>query len=268
MNTLRQRLASAVVECQAADLGLRVTGESDLRAAVADTELGVALGEQFSRAAERDPHQFREQPADPVTAYGLDGIDIDWEYPDPVGSSSANFSLLMQELCGALHGQGKLCSAAVVATGWTAAGVGSDVLSAVDYLTLMAYDGGNGADHSPYSYAVASLNYWLGRGLPAAKAILGVPFYGRPSWEGYATIVARDAQAPYKDVSNGVYYNGLDTIKAKTALGMQRGGGVMIWELAQDTADETTSLLNAIWSVIGAATIDPAPTPPPTPTSR
>jgi GH18 family chitinase len=203
-----------------------------------------------------------------VTAYGLDGIDVDWEYPDPFGSSSANFSLLMQELCGALHGQGKLCSAAVVATGSTAAGVGTDVFAAVDYLTLMAYDGGSGADHSPYSYAVASLDYWLGRGLPPAKAILGVPFYGRPSWEGYATIVARDPQAPYKDVSSGVYYNGLDTIKAKTALAMQRGGGVMIWELAQDTADEATSLLNAIWSVIGPATIDPAPTPSPTPASR
>src|SRR5262249_39132128 len=119
------------------------------------------------------------------------------------------------------------------------------VFGYVDYVNLMAYDGDAGAGHAPYALAVASFDYWLGRGLPARKANLGIPFYGPPSWESYAHISARDAQAPYKDVANGVYYNGIATIKQKTQLAIDRGGGVMIWNLSQDTCD-ATSLLSAI----------------------
>jgi chitinase len=185
-----------------------------------------------------------------VKEHGLDGVDMDWEYPDP-GPSSDNFTLLMRELCGALRAQGKLCTAAVAATGRHGDGIGNEVFGQVDFLNLMAYDGGNGEAHSPYSYAVASLDYWLGRGLQKQKAILGVPFYGRPSWERYWTIVARDPQAPGKDVSNGVHYNGRDTMQRKARLATERGGGVMIWELSQDSADPKTSLLAVLAGVLG-----------------
>ena len=185
-----------------------------------------------------------------VGAHGLDGVDVDWEYPDP-GASSENFALLMSELCGALHAQGKLCTAAVAATGRHGDGIASEVFAEVDFLNLMAYDGGNGEAHSPYSYAVASLDYWLGRGLPKQKAVLGVPFYGRPSWERYWAIVARDPQAPDKDVSNDVHYNGRDTLRRKARLANERAGGVMIWELSQDTADEKTSLLAVLAAALG-----------------
>jgi GH18 family chitinase len=42
-----------------------------------------------------------------------------------------------------------------------------------------------------------------------------------------------------------IRYNGLDTIRKKTALAARKGGGIMIWELSQDTGD-ATSLLKAI----------------------
>jgi chitinase len=185
-----------------------------------------------------------------VKTHGLDGVDMDWEYPDR-GASSENFTLLMRELCGALHAQAKLCTAAVAATGRHGDGIASEVFGLVDFLNLMAYDGGNGEAHSPYAYAVATLDYWLGRGLPAEKAVLGVPFYGRPSWQRYSAIVARDPEAPGKDVSGEVHYNGRDTVRRKARLALERGGGVMIWELAQDTADDSTSLLAALAAVFG-----------------
>jgi GH18 family chitinase len=204
--------------------------------------------------------------------YNLDGIDIDWEYPDP-GASGTNYTRLMQQLCTALHGRGKLCTAAVVAQGGTGGGIQSAVFSQVDYLMIMAYDGGTGAANSPYSYAVSSLDYWLGRGLPASKAVLGVPFYGRGStwsaYRGYNAIVALDAQAPFKDQSGGYHYNGIATMKRKTQLARDRASGVMIWEMSQDTRD-STSLLRAIREALGPSptptpTTTPTPTPTPTP---
>ena len=42
-----------------------------------------------------------------------------------------------------------------------------------------------------------------------------------------------------------VYYNGIPTIKAKAALALHKAGGIMIWQLLQDAADNN-SLLSAI----------------------
>jgi chitinase len=61
--------------------------------------------------------------------------------------------------------------------------------------------------------------------------------------------VSWDAQAPYKDNVGDVYYNGIPTIQAKARLALGQGGGVMIWELTQDTQG-ATSLLNAIAQVL------------------
>lgn len=175
-----------------------------------------------------------------VNQYGLDGVDIDWEYPDQ-GASANNFVALMTQLSSALHAQGKLLTAAVVGTGGES--ILSSVFSQVDFLNLMAYDF-NSYDHSTYNYASQSLAYWKGKGLPAAKAILGVPFYGRPSWESFATLIGRGA-SPYADTYNGVGYNGITTIKSKTDLAYTQGGGIMMWELSQDAVG-TYSLLSAI----------------------
>jgi hypothetical protein len=161
----------------------------------------------------------------------------------------------MQQLCSTMHSSGRQCSAAVAASGGNANTVPAAVFGYVDHLNLMAYDGGGGPNHSPYSYAVSTMNYWLGRGLPPAKAILGVPFYGRATnfstSEDYRAIVARDPGAPTRDLSNGIYYNGIPTIQAKTDLAKQRGGGVMFWEIAGDTTSQSTSLLSAISARLG-----------------
>ncbi|SFE06691.1 Por secretion system C-terminal sorting domain-containing protein [Chitinophaga sp. CF118] len=177
-----------------------------------------------------------------VNQYGLDGADIDWEYPD-AGASANNYVTLMTQLSSALHAKGKLLTAAVVGTG--GASILSSVFSQVDFLTLMAYDYNN-YDHSTYTYASQSVNYWKGRGLPAAKAILGVPFYGRPSWSSYATLVNSGA-SPYADTFNGNGYNGITTIKKKVDLAYDQAGGIMIWELSQDLPSSSPySLLSAI----------------------
>ena len=179
-----------------------------------------------------------------VNQYGLDGVDIDWEYPDG-GASANNYVTLMTQLATEMHNRGKLLTAAVVGTG--GASILNAVFNVVDFLNLMAYDYNN-FDHSTYSYAQQSMSYWRGRGLPQSKCVLGVPFYGRPSWETFAQLVARGAN-PYADVFNGVGYNGITTIKSKTNLAFDQGNGVMIWELSGD-ATGANSLLSAIHEVV------------------
>ncbi|UII22859.1 glycosyl hydrolase family 18 protein [Fulvivirga ligni] len=189
-----------------------------------------------------------------VSQYNLDGVDMDWEYPRE-GNEPQNYELMMQELGAALHSNGKILTAAVVASGWNADGILSGVFDDIDFLNIMAYDGGDGASHSPYSYAVTALDYWLGRGLPASKAVLGVPFYGRPTWRAYNVLIAAGAN-PNQDVFEGTYYNGIPTIKSKTQLALDRASGIMIWEISQDTQDQT-SLLSAIDEELGDCNNNP-----------
>jgi GH18 family chitinase len=183
-----------------------------------------------------------------INTFGLDGVDIDWEYPDP-GTSGNNFTALMGQLSSTLHGQGKLLTAAVVSGGGTANGVQPAVFGYVDWLNIMAYDGGS--PHAGYDWSIQSANGWKARGLPANKTVLGVPFYSRPGYLTYSQIVAMNpANANVDCINSGGQqcYNGIPTIKRKTTWAMANGGGIMNWELSQDTAG-ATSLVSAIYEV-------------------
>ncbi|PWK81474.1 GH18 family chitinase [Lentzea atacamensis] len=188
-----------------------------------------------------------------VNQYNLDGVDMDWEYPDP-GVEGDNFTLLMRQLGDALHSRGKLLTAAVVSEGSVANGVQPAVFGIVDWLNIMAYDGGS--PHANYDWSINSVNFWKNRGLPASKAVLGVPFYSRPTYISYRDLVAQDPANANRDCYNGNCYNGLPTIRRKTTWAMSNAGGVMNWELSQDTTN-STSLLNAIWETASGGNPNP-----------
>ena len=67
----------------------------------------------------------------------------------------------------------------------------------------------------------------------------------------YKEILAKDSSAYNKDTSNGMAYNGIPTIKKKCQYVKDNGyGGIMIWELGQDSTTTKYSLLNAIKEVL------------------
>jgi GH18 family chitinase len=186
-----------------------------------------------------------------VDEFGLDGADIDWEYPDP-GASAEAFLALMSELRSAL-GNDSLLTAAVAAVSPSADGVLPDVFDTVDFLNVMAYDGGEPA-HSPMSYAEEALDHWADLGLTPEQTVLGVPFYSRPAEVSYRELVETDLAAAEVDEfdwhGSPQNYNGLATIRAKTDLALRRASGIMIWTVADDTTDDT-SLLRVIRETIG-----------------
>ncbi|KAF7351122.1 Glycoside hydrolase family 18 protein [Mycena sanguinolenta] len=140
-----------------------------------------------------------------VSTFGLDGIDIDWEYPNQAGagnpfnpSDSANLLLLLTSLRAAL-GTSKIISAAVTDLPW----VGSDGNPLTDmsayaaqmtYANLMNYDifgdwspapGPNaplgnlcGTSTQPQYSAEAAFSQWTAAKFPASKLLLGLPLYG------------------------------------------------------------------------------------------
>ncbi|MEV8512125.1 glycosyl hydrolase family 18 protein [Dactylosporangium sp. NPDC051484] len=197
-----------------------------------------------------------------VNQYNLDGVDIDWEYPDP-GASGNNYTALMSQLSTAMHSRGKLLTAAVVSEGGTANGVQPAVFGYVDWLNIMTYDGGS--PHSNYDWSVNAVNFWKGRGLPASKAVIGVPFYSRPGYLTYADLVARDPANANRDCvtinGSNECYNGLPTVRRKTQWAMANAGGIMYWEMSQD-ATGANSLVNAIYTTATGGTTPPTSQPP------
>ena len=183
-----------------------------------------------------------------VHKYNLDGVDIDWEYPQGTVQSQ-HYDLMMHLLADRLHEKGKILSAAVADGAENGGAVSDEIFQYVDILNIMAYDGEGEDGHSPYSLAENALDYWLERGLPQAKAVLGVPFYARPSWKTYKVLLAKGAD-PHADQFKNDTYNGMDTIARKAQLAIERGNGIMIWELSGD-APEPNSLVSAIAKVLG-----------------
>ena len=213
---------------------------------------------RFHRLA-ADPQErnyFVAKTMELVRRFNLDGVDVDWEYPDIENRSAEDNVMLMRQLGDSLHAINKELTAAVVHYGNQGEGTKDEIFEIVDWLNLMAYDDDKGqpVPHSPYSLAEKSINYWVKqRGLPAHKAVLGVPFYGKPRKEKlshYKDILAAGGDA-MKDEFDSVYYNGVSTMKKKTELAVKEGlAGVMIWEISQDTQDDR-SLLKAINEVVG-----------------
>jgi chitinase len=127
--------------------------------------------------------------------------------PDPSSDSAENNVLLMRELYDRLKPQDKLLTAAVAAHGSNSDGTLDEVLELVDFLNLMAYDG---EGHASMDYAIQSLDYWSGRGLPKEKMVLGVPFYSRPGEISYRKLVEADPAAAQQDEMD--YYGRMNSL--------------------------------------------------------
>jgi chitinase len=252
--------------------------------------------------------RFIDSVVEFVDRYKLDGLDIDWEYPGMIGAGNRfrredrrNYTLLLKELRSRFNreqsrlGRTLLLSvAAGASTEFIAHTELGRVARYVDSVNLMAYDyyepgsekiTGN---HAPLYTDPAdpkrvssdrSVEEFERAGVPAAKLVLGVPFYGHvwgdvgPADHGlfqpgapvpnafanYGNIVSSmlnsgftrywDAAAsvPYlysEQKRQFVSYEDTESLALKCAYVRRKGlAGVMFWDY---TGDPTGALLNTI----------------------
>jgi len=182
-----------------------------------------------------------------VEDYGFDGVELDWEYPN--SASAKNYEALILELSAELKKQGKNLTAALNGAWSQTEGpevskyVSDACLDAFEFISVMSYDMNN-EQHSPFWFANTSIDYWLHRGVSADKIVLGMPLYARPTFMQYRHLVEKDKSFAYNDyaVIDGVtsHYNGLPTLCKKTILAAYKAGGVMLFDVNEDTNDNTS----------------------------
>ena len=248
-----------------------------------------------------------------VRRHDLDGFDVDWEYPGLPGYGNThrpedkqNFTALMAELRAALDKEGAprrrhylLTFAAGASSQFLAHTEMDKVQAVVDYVNLMTYDfreadGDRPAGHHANLYpqpadpdqssADRAVRDFLAAGVPPAKLVLGVPFYGRAWGEvesddatgglfrpgkkpaerldtHYANLSSlvtsgaferrwdRAAQAPFlwsREKKMLVTYDDPESLRVKSRYIVEHGlAGAMFWEYY---ADSTGALLGALFA--------------------
>jgi chitinase len=189
-----------------------------------------------------------------LDAHDLDGVDVDVE-GDVVGNG--DYAPFVEKLRAKLHPKGKLVTSALAP--WFLDPISDAALAQFDFINVMSYDDCDNTmascEHATYQLAVSDLSAFTKRGVPAAKLVLGVPFYGY-CWGAcpdggylpYDAILQRYPDAWQKDwIDQGgskISYNGQPTIKKKAELA-KGYGGMMFWEASEDTAGDH-SLLKTI----------------------
>ncbi|WP_246608483.1 glycosyl hydrolase family 18 protein [Paenibacillus agaridevorans] len=167
-------------------------------------------------ATELTRRTFANSAVNFIREYGLDGLDIDWEYPVEGGEEdnahspedNVNFTLLMKTIREAFDAAGSEDGRYYLLTIASGQGdnfvVNADLANSsayLDYINIMTYDysgnwelfahhnaplyhdGSHPMDYAARNNVSGGAVGHLNGGVPAEKLVLGIPFYGK-GWAG------------------------------------------------------------------------------------
>ncbi len=233
--------------------------------------------------SDTDRKKFAQDCLDFCKKWGIDGIDIDWEFPglswyDDVEYDTScdveNYTLLMKQLRETLGNDYLLTYAGYVFDMSTLDDGGHRYIDIravdpyVDWVNIMTYNMTSQA-HSALSNpklwvdCKRAVKHYTEKGIAASKLVLGVPFFGdgEVTWT-YKSIIAKDktkykidnwdaaSSVPYvTEIATGERLCAYDNPKSIVMKGdFARGSGLkgmMSWEYDQDDAKLT--LNKAMW---------------------
>ena len=240
-------------------------------------------------ASAQSRRQFAQDCLAFVEKWGIDGIDLDREFPGLSWSGAAsnpsvdtpNYTLLMKQLRETLGDKYLLTFAGYVMdyvrlTGGTYRYIDiAAVLPYVDFINIMTYDM-DAAPHfqsalvSSVSYCdcVRAINTYANCGVPYGKMVLGIPFYVRHSFDGAVTVVDYkrlsglnsnfvidnwnpEARSPYVTYKGEFYgsYDNPRSIAIKGEWAHTKGLRGMLYWEA-DEDDSQYTLAHAVWNAV------------------
>lgn len=230
----------------------------------------------------------------------LDGIDLDWEFP--VEGDGEGQLKLHKEMRAALDKLPRkvLFTAAVPASDWWAKHSTDSAFHLLDYLNVMTYDYAGTWEkyvlhNSGMDMSKATMEYYVGRGIPKEKLVIGAAFYGKSfdgstgmgsTYEGIGSgsngvWLWKDLLSQFQAVPYKIYWD--EKTESEFALGNEeiivfnglpsqrvRGeyirnspyAGVMLWDLLSDTEDRSKSLLVALYRGLRGTNKGPMALPP------
>lgn len=233
--------------------------------------------------------QFAQDCKQFVQKEGIDGIDIDWEFPGMTFGSNVydemadvdNFTLLMKDLRETLGNSILLTYAGYCKNkqpqneGWKYIDVKA-VDPYVDFVNIMTYDLASAPGHqsplnkpSAYWDCKRSVDEYLNAGVPAGKLVLGIPFYGRAHFDSGGSINFKnivnlsesegyvidnwdeEGSVPYV-TKDGVFYCGYDNPQSIALKGEWILGLGMkgLMSWDYDGDDNKGTLRKALWNAV------------------
>lgn len=224
----------------------------------------------FESAISNNLNTFVANIVNQIKSCDFDGVDIDWEYPNATGQA-AKFKTFLAALREKMNSEAAGAKISIdVPTQWLdnewgaePFEVGSSVYDHADYINVMNYDDyrtSTKPNHSGWVKSYDNMEFWLKR-VPAAKLVMGVPFYGRPV-TGEKVLNYSQTWAPHDSIDdyNGYYYNGPEMMYDKALYAKNSGyHGLMYWAINDGTSsmDKNAATASSLLYQIHKGLTDP-----------